>query len=212
MNSTLLKFALQQPAQYLLNQLVGQDPTLVQTIFNAAPYKTLALHCTSSPEIYQVVQFTETSIRLISLPVGPADLTISGTRAALLNLVSNPEPATALYHPELQVSGDLQLLQKIHHQLSRLEVDWIDLIENPVLHAGAAALRSTGALAAKQMNSLLLNTTDYLQEEAALLPARTEVRQLEERLLNLRQRIDRLQAGIQHVSHTHVTNRRTPLV
>lgn len=194
--SGLLKFVLSRPVEAMLNRFLQRDTTLLQQLFRAAPHKVLALSCTSQPGFALALRIDETRLTLISQPEGPVDIEISGSRIALLNLLTQSDTSAALYHPELQLRGDIHLLQKIHQQVSRLELDWADFFAHTGTQLGADAISSAGNLARAQVRSLQQDTRDFLQEEAALLPNRQEVMLFEQRLAQLRQRIDRAQTAV----------------
>ena len=137
---------------------------------------------------------------LLSQTEDPADATLCGSRNAPLGLLLSDDPATALYHPELALSGDVHLIQRLHRAITGLELDWADLFDNSAWHLASSALKRSGALLNHNLHSLQLNTTDFLQQESAWLPAPAEITHFSERLAALRLRIDRAQARLQQLT------------
>ena len=192
--SALLKFAMLQPIEAGLNLFLKRDPHIIASLHRVAPDKLILLECTSSPRLSLALQISADRIHLLVEPEEPIDATIRGTRAALLGLLQSDDPAAALYHPELQLSGDVHLIQALHRAVTRLELQWQDLFDNPAFHLAASALTKARQQTEMTMSSLRQDTTDFLQQEAALLPSRHEIAGFQSRVDELRLRIDRLEA------------------
>lgn len=198
--SSLLKFALLQPLEQMISLYLSHDPQILRTLNTAGGDRTIQLTCTSAPAFSLGLRITPDRLVLLSQTEDPADATLCGSRNALLGLLLSDDPATALYHPELALSGDVHLIQRLHRAITGLELDWADLFDNSAWHLASSALKRSGALLNHNLLSLQLNTTDFLQQESAWLPAPAEITHFSERLAALRLRIDRAQARLQQLT------------
>ncbi|ALO47328.1 ubiquinone biosynthesis accessory factor UbiJ [Pseudohongiella spirulinae] len=194
--ASLLKFALLRPAEQLLNLALRKDPHLLNTLYGQAPDKIVALQCTSLPGFEIGLQFTQQGLRLLSVSDQPPAASITGPAAALMGLLTSEDPAAALHHPQLQLHGDVHLVQALHRSISRLELDWSDFFSNPAFQLVSQAMKSSAAAVQQGIISLRQDTADYLQHESDLLPTRAEVHDLTARTESLRLRIDRLRARL----------------
>lgn len=200
--ASLLKFTLLRPAEQLLNLTLRKDPHLLTTLYRQAPDKIIWLQCTNLPGFEIGLQFTERGLHLLSVSEQAPAASISGPSATLLGLLTSEDPAAALHHPQLQLRGDVHLVQALHRSLSRLELDWSDLFRHPALQIVSQALKSSASVVQQGISSLREDTADYLQHESELLPTRQEVTDFTNRLEALRLKIDRLQARLAQIKPT----------
>jgi ubiquinone biosynthesis accessory factor UbiJ len=197
--ASLLKFTLLRPAEQVLNLAMRKDPHLLRTLYRQAPDKVITLQCTSLPGFEIGLHFTEQGLRLLSESDQAPAASITGPAAALLGLLTSDDPAAALHHPQLQLHGDVHLVQALHRSISRLELDWSDLFRNPAFQIASQAIKSSATVMRQSLNSLGMDTADYLQHESDLLPSRSEVNDFTARTEALRLRIDRLQARLAQI-------------
>ena len=197
--ASLLKFTLLRPAEQLLNLAMRKDPHLLATLYRQAPDKVITLQCTSLPGFDIGLQFTEQGLRLLSVSDQAPAASISGPAAALMGLLSSDDPAAALHHPQLQLHGDVHLVQSLHRSISQLELDWSDLFRNPAFQIVSQTLKTSASTMRQGLNSLRMDTADYPQHESDLLPTRQEVTDFTNRLDALRLKIDRLQDRLAHI-------------
>ena len=202
--SALLSVALLQPIEFLINRLVARDSHILATLADPERDKSVSLCCTSMPVWQITVLITPTRIMLLSAPDQLADAEIQGSTTALLQLLLNNDPATALHHPDIILSGDISLIQHLYRSLRRLDVRWDDLLAPWLGDVNTHVLRTASAQASanlgRAMHTLKLDLTDYLQEEAAVLPRRDEIEDLTDALQSMRLRLDRLDARVRRLS------------
>ena len=214
MSSSLLMTALLTPAETMLNMWLRHDQHALAALNRSAGGRVVTIACTSTPRWQLNILVTPQRVLLRAADDGPADATLRGTRAALTSLLFAEDPAAALHHPDLHMTGDVHLIQGLHSTISRLDVDWEDILApwiTPVtgdsaLHVAANALRRGQRQVSQGLHTVRLNTTDYLQEELSILPTKTEVVLFEDTLDELRLRVDRLSARIALLRSAAVTN------
>lgn len=202
--SALLSAALLQPIEFLINRLVASDSHILATLADPERDKSVSLCCTSMPVWQITVLITPTRIMLLSAPDQQADAEIQGSTTALMQLLLNNDPATALHHPDINLSGDISLIQHLYRSLRRLDVRWDDLLAPWLGDVNTHVLRTASAQASanlgRAMHALKLDLTDYLQEEVAVLPRRDEIEELTDAHQSMRLRLDRLDARVRRLS------------
>lgn len=204
MSASLLLTALLAPVEAALNSWLRHDPHAIAMLNRSAGGRVIAVECSNLPRWRLHLMVTPQRVLLRSAASDDADATLRGTRNALAALLLADDPAAALHHPDLHMSGDIHLIQNLHSTVSRLDIDWEDLLApwlTPVVgdsavHVTADVLRRGRQQLGQGLEGLRLNTTDYLQEELAILPTRTETSLFTDRLDDLRLRVDRLSARV----------------
>lgn len=213
-SSSLLMAALLAPVEAMLNVWLRHDQHALAALNRSVGGRVVTVACTSTPRWQLNILVTPQRVLLRATDDDPSDATLRGTRAALTRLLFADDPAAALHHPDLHMTGDIHLVQDLHSTISRLDVDWEDILApwvTPVtgdsaLHVAANALRSGQRQVGQGLHAMRLNTTDYLQEELAILPSQTEVALFVDDLDTLRLRVDRLAARIALLKNAAVTN------
>jgi ubiquinone biosynthesis protein UbiJ len=202
--------ALSQIIEAGLNGLLRSDPHLLSSLNRVAEGKSLRLISTrhgadvGAPAWQLTLIITPEKLHVHSNSSDHADTCISGSPRALAALLFSNDPAAALYHPEIVLSGDIHLIQTIHKTLTASGTRWDDVLApmlKPLLgDSGVSVLTNAVNVSAGVVRnagqSLQLNVRDYLQEESGLLPAHAETEDSNIRLDSLRLRIDRLHARI----------------
>jgi len=201
----MLSAALSQMIEAGVNGLLRRDPHLLNSLNAVAAGKSLRLTCTladAEPVWQLTLIITAEKVHIHSNTADHADACITGSPRALCGLLFSDDPAAALYHPDIVLSGDIHLIQSVHKALSASGTRWDDVLApilKPLLgdtgvsvltnavNASADVVRNAGG-------TLRMNLRDYLQEESGLLPTRIEAAAAYSRLDSLRLRIDRLRA------------------
>jgi ubiquinone biosynthesis accessory factor UbiJ len=202
--------ALSQIIEAGLNGLLRRDPHLLSSLNRVAAGKSLRLTSTrpgadDGATAWQLTLIiTPEKLHVHSNSADHADTCISGSPRALAALLFSNDPAAALYHPDIVLSGDIHLIQTIHKTLTASGTRWDDVLApmlKPLLgDSGVSVLTNAVNVSAGVVRnagqSLQLNMRDYLQEESGLLPAHAQTEDSNTRLDSLRLRIDRLHARI----------------
>ena len=216
--ATLLNTGLAAVIETLVNALLQKDPHLLKRLNTLASGRSVSIGYIAARGIPdQQLTFIITPSRLYvhsdAEASANADAGISGSSRALLALASSDDPASALHHPEITLTGDVHLVQQLHREITQADSGLEDILAavftplaGDTLFALAAKAMRGGFNTAKQgAQELRLGASDFLQEESGLLTTHTEIRLSQERLERLRLRLDRLQARIQQLQQA-VTN------
>ena len=137
--------------------------------------------------------------------VAPA-VTLRGTLAIFARLGLGTQTET-LKAGELEIEGDAALGQRLQRIFASLDLDWEEplarLFGDPFGPEIGRAARAAFAWQQRAFKTFGLNTAEYLQEEARLLPVRTEVEEFLSAVDVVRADVDRLAARIQRLKAQH---------
>jgi ubiquinone biosynthesis protein UbiJ len=162
--------ALSQIIEAGLNGLLRSDPHLLSSLNKVAAGKSLTLISTrdgvSAWQLTLII--TPEKLHVHSNSADDADACISGSPRALSALLFSNDPAAALYHPEIVLSGDIHLIQTIHKTLTASDTRWDDVLApmlKPLLgDSGVSVLTNAVNTTAKVVRnagqSLQLNVRD----------------------------------------------------
>ncbi len=131
------------------------------------------------------------------------DCVVRGSALALYRMVRSPNPAELLSRGEVEILGESHVLQRFADILKQLEIDWEELASKVVgdfaAHRLGSAARGLRRWLADSLEALRLDTREYLQEEAELLPTRDEVQDFVAAVDRLREDLDRLAARVRRL-------------
>ena len=206
---SLISTALLQPLEFAINRLIARDPHIMRVLAAAGADKTLTVRCTSIPRWQVSLLITADRIMLLSASQDRADACLAGSHRALSSLLFSVDQTSALHDPDIELSGDVQLIQRLQRALKQLDIDWQDLL-GPVIgdittRAAATGWHHSRDSAMHASRALKRDITDFVQEEAALTPTRQQARYFTTELDALRLRVDRLQARVRQLQQL-VTN------
>ncbi|MCU0937018.1 MAG: SCP2 sterol-binding domain-containing protein [Gammaproteobacteria bacterium] len=133
-------------------------------------------------------------------------VTLRGPPFSLLRLLRS-DGGAPLLDGDVQVEGDMGVLQDLHACLAALEVDWEELLARRVgdvaAHGLARQARAIAGWVGDGRESLGLDLREYLWEEARLLPRREAVEEhlsavdaLRDDVERLVKRVERLEARL----------------
>ncbi len=145
---------------------------------------------------------SESGLRLASESDQPPAVTLRGTLTTFARLGLGTETET-LTAGELDIEGDAALGQRLQRIFRNLDLDWEEplarLFGDPLGHEIGRAAHAAFAWHRQAFKTFGLNTTEYLQEEARLLPVRYEVEAFLNGVDGTRADVDRLAARIQRL-------------
>jgi len=134
---------------------------------------------------------------------GDPDTLLQGTPLALLRMGSTREPSRVLFGGEVKISGDVALGQRFKAILDDMEVDWEEqlsrLTGDIVAHQLGSLVRGALGWVRRERRVLAADLSEYLREEARLLPTRDEVDELLDGVDTLRADTDRLEARVRRL-------------
>ena len=107
------------------------------------------------------------------------DVTISGPPFTLLRLLGSLESVDGVLPPDVSISGDLPLLQKLSRLAKRANIDWEEplstLFGDSIAHELGRGVRGFVSWARVATETLAWDLGEYLREERRLSPARLDV-------------------------------------
>ena len=209
MSLPLLTSALLRPLEFAINRLIARDPHIMRVLTAAGAGKTITVSCTDAPRWQISLLIAADRIMWLSAPQDTPDACVAGSRRALSRLLFSDDQAGALHEPDIELSGDVQFIQRLHRTLNQLDIEWQDLL-GPVLgdittRAVATGWQHSRDTVVQATRALQRDITDFVQEEAALTPTRQQARYFTTELDALRLRVDRLQARVRQLQQL-VTN------
>jgi len=145
---------------------------------------------------------SESGFRLATESEQLPAVTLRGTLATFGRLGLGAEAET-LNAGELDIDGDAALGQRLQRIFRNLDLDWEEplarLFGDPIGHEIGRAARAAFNWHRQAFQTFGLNTAEYLQEEARLLPVRYEVEMFLNGVDGARADVDRLAARIQRL-------------
>ncbi len=151
------------------------------------------------------LQVHDSGLQLLEHFQGEADTILSGTPIAfgLMGLSNNP--LRSLFSGEIEISGDSHTGRQFQKLFKNLNIDWEEQLSkvtgDVAAHKIGNSLKSAQAWTADTIETFNLNTGEYLQEEAHILPTKTEVENFYTTVDQLRADSDRLQARIERMQN-----------
>ena len=127
--------------------------------------------------------------------------TVAGTPLGLLSMVGDrPPDAAALRRQGVRLDGDEEIAAAFASLLRRarpdLEEELSMVVGDVAAHQLGNALRALGLFGGRTLNTLRLNTSEFLQEESRVMPTRLEVRAFCDDVDELRDSVERAAARL----------------
>ena len=142
------------------------------------------------------------SMQVLSRYEGEVDTTISAGLGGLLQSLTR-RPEDALFEHSLRISGDTELGQAFQDLLTSVDVDWEEQLSHitgdSIAHQAGKTLRALQLWLSDSSRTLRLDLSEYLQEEARILPTRIEIQHFLDQVDQLRTDTDRLEARIRRL-------------
>ncbi len=183
----------------LVNQALRFDPATQQRLA-ALDGKCLYIE-TEAPRLSFMVQIRPGRIRLSTEADQRPHATIEAHSLALLKLALAQQPQ--LIGGPLRVHGQVQLIEQLHAIGKQLDIDWEEplgmLFGDIASHQIGQQVRGLFGFARKAAKTFLMNSSEYLQQEQALLPVRWEIEEFIEESQDLRADVERLEARTQRL-------------
>lgn len=181
-----------------VNQYIALDPEAL-AYFEDLEGKVIAINITGIAEnLYLFPGFD--GIMIFNEFDGEADTTLTGTPIALAKLGMASNAAPILFSGEVVISGDTRLGNQFKKILSKINIDWEEIISqytgDIVAHQLGNVTRNFSKWFSRSKNSLQMDVAEYLQEEQHFVPANAEIEKFVRDVDNVRNSVERLEAKI----------------
>jgi len=148
----------------------------------------------------------EPDTRLRGSPFGFARLSLGSREQGELRSKRGRPGVDALFEGVVEIQGDSDTGQQFQDILSAADWDWEEqlsrLTGDVIAHQAGKLARKAAQFIKDSRSTLQQDISEYLQEEARLLPARIELGYFLEEVDQLRADVDRLSARVDRLSHT----------
>ena len=164
--------------------------------------KLIRLHITNPDMQFDILPTTE-RIRVSTDYAAAPDVTITGSALGFLRLATAEDSGKAMLAQGVTIAGDTGLGMQFSQILREVNIDWEELASRAVgdvmaHQLGQIARQSKGWLD-DTAHAMRLNTQEYLQEEARLVPAEAELKAYLDAVDDLRMDVDRLEARLKQL-------------
>ncbi len=128
--------------------------------------------------------------------VSAPDVTISGPPFTLLRLLGSLDSVDGVLPPDVSISGELQLVQRLTRLAKRANLDWEEplssLFGDSVAHELGRGIRGFATWARVAGRTIARDMGEYLREERRMSPVRFEVEEFSTRVDQIRDDVERL--------------------
>ena len=188
-------------AERSLAAAIQQDPVTQQRLA-ALQGRVILIH-SQAPELSVYLLPDSQGLRLASQHEGEPDCCLSAPATVLARLAISDERQQLLYSPEVELSGDTQLLVTLQNILADLQIDgeaalarWLGPV---AAHAVGKLTRTSHRWLNGARQGLHQSISEYLTEEGQQLVGRDEADASSALLHELRLQLDRLDARVQRL-------------
>ena len=188
-------------AESAVNRYLSLDPEISQQLGDLEG-QCIALDITASKMTVYCFPYAG-GVALQSEYDGEADCHIAGSVGGLLRMIHGDNPTEVLSKGEVSIQGESRVAQTFSDTLSRVDVDWEELLSNLTgdfaAHRIGNTLKAGGNWLLDGFRALQQDSTDYLQEESGILPTRVEIERFIQEVDVLRDDVARLEARLRRL-------------
>lgn len=142
---------------------------------------------------------------------GVVDATIHGSPMALIKLGTSRNAGETMLKNNIDIDGDMPVAETFSTILKEVDIDWEELLSklvgDIVAHQAGQVARGASSWFKDTVESMRLNTGEYISEESKLSPVDAEIRQYMEQVDDVRMGVDRLTARINNLAQTENNNK-----
>ncbi len=183
--------------EQVLNRVIGLDPEAGERLA-ALHGRSIRIDLRGTGIQWIFVPAHDGRLRVLGSLEGQPDCTLSGSPLDLLR--ASAAGATQLFAGRLRIEGDTGLAQRFSEVLADLDIDWEEqlshLTGDIAAHEIGRGVRAASREGARMRRSSEQILSEYLTEEARLLPHRFEVEDFIADVDTLRDDAERLAARI----------------
>jgi ubiquinone biosynthesis accessory factor UbiJ len=156
----------------------------------------------TKPNLIYFINLDDNNVTLSMQPKFSVDTVISGPSKAFVLLLLTKQYNLA-FNTGLEVTGNLNLAEKLQKILFKSDIDWQTKLETVFDPAIAYQIQQFGAFAKANLTdfkiSLMFSLTDYLLYENKVLVSKEIMNEYIQEIDNLRFAIDRIEARINNL-------------
>jgi ubiquinone biosynthesis protein UbiJ len=135
---------------------------------------------------------------------GEPDTTISGTPLALLKMGLSKQVAPMLLKGDVSIEGNAALGREFKKLLASMDIDWEEIASRMVgdmpAHHVFKALRRLHGWSRKSVQSVIRDTSEYVQEESRDVVSAAELEAFYKQVDELRDAVARIEKDIQKIN------------
>ena len=190
--------------QAIVNQVLALDPELAESLAELEG-TVLEAHVQGVEKRFQLhPSATGVGVVLVDgdgqQSAVVADVTISGPPFTLLRLLGSLESVDGVLPPDVSVSGELQLVQRLTRLVKRANIDWEEplskLFGDSVAHEIGRGVHGFVSWARAASETFSSDVGEYLREERRLAPTRLEVDDFATHVDQVRDDVERLEVRV----------------
>lgn len=155
----------------------------------------------AGPEVTLLVRPLAGKVQVSAHPAFEPDTVIRGSPLALTRLGASNSTSAGPLGDGVEIRGDAEVAYVFQSVLAGVEIDWEEWLAGRIgdipAHQAGNAARGLATGVAGVADKLRMNVSEYLQEEARVVPTRIEVEQFMDEIDLLRGEIDRLEARLE---------------
>jgi len=155
------------------------------------------------PDVTLLVRPLAGRVQVSAHPAFEPDTVIRGSPLALTRLGASNAHA-GLPGDGVEIRGDAEVARVFQSVLAGVEIDWEEWLAERIgdipAHQAGNAARGLITGVAGVVDKLRMNVSEYLQEEARVVPTRIEVEQFMDDIDLLRGEVDRLEARVERLA------------
>ncbi len=190
--------------QTIVNRVLELDPELAQGLaeLEGAVFEAHVLGVDKRIQLHPSA--TGVGVVLVGSdgqrPAAVPDVTISGPPFTLLRLLGSSDSVDGVLPPDVSISGELQLVEKLTSLAKRANIDWEEplskLFGDSVAHEVGRGVRGLVSWARAASETFSNDLGEYLREERRLTPTRLEVDDFATRVDRVRDDVERLELRV----------------
>jgi ubiquinone biosynthesis protein UbiJ len=195
---TLLQDTALSGLEMAINQALIYDPGS-QTALSELQGSAIGIH-SSMPPLSIIVELSETKVRLHQSWENPCDVTVEGTLVSMANLVINNSGAKTFSGSGVNISGNVDTLNRLNNIAMTLDIDWEAALGTVIGDVPAHLIAEGVRRSARHGKEFALRASTGLaevaQEEFRLTPSKNEFTTLVVDVRTLSADADRLTARL----------------
>ena len=191
-----------------LDLYLKQDPRAMERAA-ALEGKCIALSVIGTPLTFYFLPDRQ-SVQVLGHYEGPVDTHLRGSPLGYARL-GMADREDALFQGAVQIEGDTEIGEQFQTLLAGVDLDWEEKLSqvtgDVIAHQAGKFARQARRLISDGAETLARDSSEYLQEEARLLPTRAEVNYFLADVDTLRTDTDRLEARVKRLLNAADDNR-----